>query len=275
MSPSGSSQMAQVLHAPSTARGVIVTRIVVSVHALWIILSRPCLTSLLDWPEVFRVGMPRGVALRYGWFLRTGAERALFIALMVLLAAATLSRASSLAAALLLYHFAPLEDAMTGAPGPYMGGLTVDVLALAVLAFVPRVRHARASGDFRWPVVLVRFAVAGQYLFALIAKGLGWFTGRNIADVARTFDLIGAAPQARIVIDHPVVAWTIAIGWLAVSIGMPVAVVSRPVARVIVPLAAIAHIVAVPLFGVVWLAAPLLLLFLPIQDPERPRESMT
>jgi len=242
----------RVFFAPAPPRAIIATRIIVIAHALWIVLSRPGLWS---------VNPPRELAARFGWLFDPAIERVLFIALIALLIAALFSRVASFGAALLLYHFAPLEEALAHSGDPFMHGLTAGVLALAVLAFVPRVRGAAPSPDFRWPIVLVRFAVAAPYLFSVVAKGIGWFTGPNIADVARTFALIGVAPYASVVIDHAAIAWLIAIGWLLVSIGMPLAVISRRVAVVIVPLAALAHIAAIPLFGVIWLAAPLLLVF--------------
>ncbi|MCU1227528.1 MAG: hypothetical protein JWO97_412 [Acidobacteria bacterium] len=246
------SALERLFFSPPSARGIVAARIIVVAHALWIVLSRPSLWS---------VNPPRDLALRFGWLFDVATERVLFIVLVVAIALALFSRVASLAAAVLLYHFAPLEEALAHSGDPFMYGLTADVLALAVLAFVPRVRNAEPSGDFRWPIVLIRFAVAAPYLFSLVAKGIGWFTGSNIANVARTFDLIGVAPAANLVIDHPVLAWLIAIGWLLVSIGMPIAVVSRRVARFVVPIAALAHLAAIPLFGVIWLATPLLLLF--------------
>lgn len=231
------------------ARQLIATRVIVVVHALWIVLSRPALWSIAP---------PRELAMRFGWLFDASIERVLFIALVVLLPLALFSRAASFGAALLLYHFAPLEEALAHSGDPFMHGLTADVLALAVLAFVPRVRDA---ANVRWAITLVRFGVAAPYVFSVVAKGLRWFSGPNIADVARTFALIGVAPYANVVIDHAAVAWLIAIGWLVISIGMLAAVFSRRVAMFIVPVAALAHVAAIPLFGVIWLAAPLLLVF--------------
>jgi hypothetical protein len=247
------SALERLFYSPASARGTVAARIIVVAHALWILLSRPSL---------WRVNPPRELALRFGWLFDVGTERVLFIALIVAVALALFSRVASFAAAILLYHFAPLEEALARSGDPFMYGLTADVLALAVLAFVPRVRRAEPSGDFRWPIILIRAAVAAPYLFSVVAKGIGWFTGPNLANVARTFQLIGVAPAAQLVIDHPAFAWLIAIGWLFVSLGMPIAVVSRRVAHIVVPIAALAHFAAIPLFGVIWLATPLLLLFI-------------
>jgi hypothetical protein len=247
------SALERVFFSPASTRGIVAARIIVVAHALWIVLSRPSL---------WVVNPPRELALRFGWLFDVATERSLFIALIVFLAMALFSRAASLAAAVLLYHFAPLEGALARSGDPFMYGLTADVLALAILAFVPRIRNAEPSGDFRWPIVLIRATIAAPYLFSVVAKGIAWFSGPNIANVARTFDLIGVAPAAHLVIDHPVLAWLIAIGWLLVSIGMPIAAVSQRVARFVVPSAALAHLAAIPLFGVIWLATPLLLLFI-------------
>jgi hypothetical protein len=243
----------RLFYAPASPRGVVAARIIVVTHTLWILLSRPALWS---------VAPPRELAYRFGWVSDVEVEKLLFVALLIFTLFAYFSRGASFFASLLLYHFAPLEEALAHSGDPFMRGLTVDVLALAVLAFVPRVRGSEPNGNFRWPVVLIRAAVAAPYLFSFVAKGPRWFSGPNIANVARTFELIGVAPYARIVIDHAAIAWVIAIGWLIVSLTMPVAVFSRPVARIVVPLAAIAHLAAVPLFGVIWLATPLLLVFI-------------
>jgi hypothetical protein len=69
------------------------------------------------------------------------------------------------------------------------------------------------------------------------------------------------------VIDHPALAWAAGIGWLLISLGMALAPFSRMARRIVAPLAAIAHILAVPMFGVVYLGAPLLLLF--VDWPQR------
>jgi hypothetical protein len=246
-------------------------RIVVAAHALWLVLSRLCLPMLFEWPREFWAGAPAGAPLRYLWVFAPGFERALYAALIIALVVVLIDRwrtgnpacpdrrdrLSSIAASILLYHFAPLEDVFIAAPGPYADGLTVDVLALAILGFAPRGRQ--------WPLTLIRVAVAAQYVFSTIVKveiaGIGWFSGRNIRDLAILFDRLSIAPYPRIVIERPWLASLIGAAWLAISIGMAAAPFSRRAAMIVVPLAAIAHVLAVPLFGIVFLSAPLLLVF--------------
>ena len=265
----------RLLYLPASRRNVVATRAIIALHALWILLSRWCLPNLLGWPEAFWSGVSDTTHLRYGW-LSGVPERALFIVLIVLLPFAIWSRAASLGSALLLYHFAPLEDAMIGWPGPYLRGLTVDVLALAILAFAPGIRSG-PDPNFRWPVTLVRFAVAAQYTFSTIGKlrtvGLEWFSAENIQDLARLLQIVAAPPHPDAVIRHPALALAIGAGWFILSISMIGAVVSRSTATVVVALVAIAHIAAAFLFGIVWLAAPLLLVFIDFDQRATPNSS--
>jgi hypothetical protein len=237
---------------------LFLVRCIVALHALWIVVSRPCLPSLFTWPAAFWGRALPGTAMRYGWFASSSTEWSLWFVLIIALLVSPFQRIASLVASLLLYHFAPLEDAMIGAAGPFVHGLTVDVLALAVAAF--------AVDRMMWPVVLVRFSVASQYAFATVAKlrasGLGWFSATNIRDIARTFELTSIAPHPRIVIDHPAVAFTCGAGWFLLSLAVIAAPFSRRAARVTIPLLGVAHLFAAFLFGIVWLAAPLLLVFI-------------
>jgi hypothetical protein len=237
-------------------RTIFATRAIIAIHALWIVGSRPCLPSLLRWPAEFWLYAPAGAAARFGWWLGS-AEWVLWVAMIAAIAISPFHRIASFAASLLLYHFAPLEDVIIGSPGPYVRGLTVDVLAFAILAF--------GADGLRWSITLVRFIVASQYTFATVAKlrvaGLHWFSGENMQDMARTFRFTGIAPHPEVVIGHPAVAAVIGWGWLALSTAVIAAPFSRRIARVVVPLLAVAHVVAAAIFGIVWLAAPLLLVF--------------
>jgi len=266
----------RLLYLPERARAVIVTRAIVALHALWIVLSRFCLPDLFFWPREFWSGVAHETVLRYGWLTEIP-ERALFVALLILLPIAIWSRAASILSAVLLYHFAPLEDAIIGWPGPYLRGLTVDVVALAILALSPPSR-SMPSGNFRWPILLVRFAVAAQYTFSTVAKlratGIDWFSADNISNVARIYQMIGVAPHAELVIQHRPLAFIIGAGWFVLSIGIAVAVVSRRAAAVVTPLMALAHMAAAFLFGIVWLAAPLLLVFIEFGQRTTPNSSI-
>lgn len=237
-------------------------RRIVAAHALWMVLSRPFLPGLLLWPEEFWSGARAGTALRFVWMLPMPVEWALYGLLAVLLAlvvAGVAPRIASVGAAILLYHFAPLEDAFIGAPGPYMRGLTGDVLALAMAGFAPP-----AAG---WTLPMIRFTVAAPYFLSTVAKlqlvGLSWFAGPSVRDTAATLNLIRDVRYAESVMTSPALATFIGALWFAVTVGMIFAPFSRRAAAVVVPAAAIAHLAAIPLFGVIWLGTPLLLVFLP------------
>jgi hypothetical protein len=233
-------------------------RVIVAAHALWLIASRPCLPQLLGWPrDLWRFG---DANLRYVWIATPAIETVLYALLAIALLLAVFgiaTRAACITVAILLYHFAPLEDVFIQASGPYVRGLTADILALAIIGFAPPNRT--------WPLTLIRVAVASQYVFSTLAKlrvaGLEWFSGDSIRGMATLFDRLGVAPYASPVIEHPRLATFIGVAWLVISLGMAAAPFSRRAAKIVVPLAAIASLLAIPLFGIVILATPLLLVF--------------
>lgn len=235
-------------------------RILLAAHALAIIAMRPTLPSLFTWPRELWAGVQPGTALRYLWLFSPGLEMIFYALLAIALLCALFgfaARTACFIAAILLYHFAPLDDVFINASGPYSHGLTVDILGLVILAVAPATR--------RWPIVLIRAAVASQYVFSTIVKikiaGLGWFGSENIRDIAILFDRLGLAPRARVVIEHPALASAIGFGWLVITLGMAATPFSRAAARVVVPSLALAHVGAIPLFGIFYPGVPLLLLF--------------
>jgi hypothetical protein len=247
-------------------------RRLLALHALWVVISLPSLPALFTWPAEFWSGARSNVALRYLWVFPASVEWILYVTLVVALILAIIGiapRAASVSAALLLYHFTPLEDVWIGSPGPYMRGLTADVLGMCLAGCAP----AKAT----WPILLVRLSVAFPYFFSTIAKlyttGPEWFAGSNVRDMALIFQAVGSTSFADLVIRSPLLAWTIGVGWFAVSVGMLAASFSRRVAALVVPAAAVAHLAAIPLFGVIWIAAPLLLVFLPLPQPSETENS--
>src|SRR5687768_1017080 len=103
------------------------TRMIVAAHAVWIVMSRPYLPRLFEWPDEFWAGSLANAPIRYVWLFTPGIERILygllFVTLLLALAGVG-TRWSCLVSAVLLYHFAPLENAFIAAPGPYDRGLT-------------------------------------------------------------------------------------------------------------------------------------------------------
>ena len=257
--------------SPGSPLGPIAARTVLAANALWIVLSRPDLPDLVSWPGAFWSVVPHSLRLRY--FLLSGAplvEWAAYAALCVSLVAAlagVLPRLSCFAAAALLYHFAPFEEILTTSNGPYLGGLTLPVLGLFVLSFIPAPsRGAAPSPEHRWPLTLVRVLVAFSYLFAGIAKlrltGGHWVSAENLEATALLFMTYEARPPwADWLVGHPVRAVLTGATLLSIELAFILAVTSKTAARILVPAAAAAHVFVLQAFGVVPLSLPLLLLF--------------
>jgi hypothetical protein len=256
---------------PAAPLGLVASRVLLSADALWIVLSRPDLAGLAAWPPELWAGVSVGLRLRY--LIPLGAplaEQVAYGALLLSLGTALLGiapRLSSFAAAALLYHFAPFEQILTTATGPYQGGLTLPILGLFVLSFSPAPRLWAASApDYRWPLVLLRLLLAFRYLFAGLAKliltGPHWVSAANIEATALLFATYEARPAwAHWLVDHPGNASLAGIGLLAFDLLFITAVFSRAAARIVAPLAAVVDLFVFKVFGVFFLEAPLLLLF--------------
>jgi hypothetical protein len=242
-----------------------------SAHALWIVLSRPALADLAGWPPELWAGVAGELRLRY--LIPSGAaglEQVAYGALLLSLSMTLLGiapRLSSFAAAALLYHFAPFEQVLTTSTGPYQGGLTLPTLGLFILSFGPSPRlGAAAAPDYRWPLVLLRLLLGFRYLFAGLAKliltGPHWMSAENIEATALLFATYEARPAwAHWLFDHPGNASVAGIGLLAFELLFVSAVFWRAAARIMAPLAAAVDLFVLKAFGIFFLDAPLLLLF--------------
>jgi hypothetical protein len=247
------------------------TRVIVSLQALWILLSRPDLPDLARWPAEFWVLAGRALPARFGILgLPVAVEQALFVGLHASLVAALLGlrpRLSCFVSGLLLYHFAPFEEIIARLPHTAFGGLTVPVLALFVLSFaeLPRSRGAPSS-DYRWPFALVQLLFAFSYFFPALAKlrfsGIGWFTAENIRYYALGNFAVTGAPLASWVAERPLVCGAIALGTLALEALSPLVVLSPATAMAFIPAALVFHIGIVVVIGYFFPSVPLLLLLL-------------
>jgi len=176
-------------------------------------------------------------------------------------------RASCLAAGLLLYHFAPMEEMVAGLPHTAFGGLTLPALGLCVLAFAPAPRWRGApSDDYRWPVALIQLLLACGYLFPTLAKlrfaGPLWFTGENIHYYLLGNFTVTGAPLALALAAHPLLCRAVALGTLALEASAPLVVVSARFALFFVPAALLFHTGIVLAIGYFFPSLPLLLLLL-------------
>jgi hypothetical protein len=245
------------------------TRAIVSLQALWILLSRPDLPDLARWPSEFWVLV--GPALPARFFilgLPAGVEYALFLVLHASLVAAAIGlrpRLSCLLSGLLLYHFAPFEEAIAGLPHTAFGGLTVPVLVLLVLSFAePPPRSGAPSPEYRWPFALAQLLFALGYFLPTLAKlrfsGPGWFTAENIRYYALGNLAVTGAPLAAWVAERPLVCGAIALGTLVLEGLSPLVVVSPAAAMAFVPAALVFHVGIVLVIGYFFPSLPLLLL---------------
>lgn len=256
---------------PASPLGLTASRVLVSAQALWILLSRPDLPEILTWPAEFWAPAGRWLPFRFGIFLLpVAAERVLFVVLHGTLLAALVGlvpRSSCFLSGVLLYHFAPFEEAIAGMPHTSFGGLTLPVLAFFILSFaeVPAWRE-KASQEYRWPVALVQLLFAFSYLFPALAKlrysGPAWFTGENIRSWAFANLSITEAPWTLWLASSLVACWAVALGTMAIELLSPLVVLSAATAMLFVPAALAFHVGIVQTLGYFFPSAPLLLLYL-------------
>jgi hypothetical protein len=264
--------------APEAPVNLAAARLVLSIQALWILLSRdiPALSGL---PAPFWAEVPAGARWRYLiWEGRPGLEAAVQALVLVALAGVVLgvaTRACCLAAGLLLYHLAPLET-LFYTPSPWAKGLTIPVLGLLTLAaarcgdsLALRPPRGEAPADVDgWALRLVRLFVCQQYLFSGYAKlteaGLAWASPANM----RAWLLLANLDDQLVVFrepglwiaDRPLLCGLMGAGALAMDLGFTAALFSSRARRVLVPAALCFHLAILVTLNYAFLGAPLLLL---------------
>jgi hypothetical protein len=265
-----------------SAVNLAAVRILVAVHALWILLSRD-LAGISGLPPETWAGVAATTRWRFLVFEgRPGLEAALTaLAALALLCAAcgVLARGACLVAGLLLYHLAPLETIVL-TPSPYVKGLTLAVPALLALAASPcadavalrrgprRVTGAEAW-EYAWPVRLLQLLVAQVYLFSgwakLLRVGPGWSAAENVERWLHFFN-----QRDQLVVFHGLGPWlaqhrglclSIGVATLALELSFMVVLVSRRARRILVPLTALWHAGILFAMNIAFLNAPLLLAF--------------
>jgi hypothetical protein len=255
-------------------------RIVVSLQALWLLLSRdiPAVAALPDgfWAPVRSqlwryLIFPGHVALEY-------ALQSVAIAALVAAALGVRPRVSCLLAALLLYHLGPVEAVLWwGDPGER--GFEVPILGLVVLAVAPcdEVWSVGRLGPgtrteawrYRWPLLLVQSFFAWIYVLGAYGKlyhgGLAWISGQNIRELIWFMNVWpGTGPFERFgpwLASLPVVPAAIAVGTIAFEFTFPLVMVSRNARRIIIPAAFVFHAGIVPAMNLAFPNTMLLLLF--------------
>lgn len=261
----------RVWFAPAHPLCLSACRVILCAQALWILLSRPDLPDLARWPREFWVLTDRFLPLRFGLGLPAPFEWALFVALHVSLLAALLGlrpAATCFLSALLLYHFAPFEEAIAGLPHTAFGGLTLPTVGLLLLSFArPGPWRGAPSGENRWPFALIQLLFALSYLFPTLAKlrfsGLDWYTADNIRYYLLGNHTVTGAPLALAVAAQPLLCAAVAAGTLLLEALSPLVVVSWRFALAFVPAALLFHLGILLTIGYFFPSLPLLLLLLP------------
>jgi hypothetical protein len=184
----------RVFFAPEWALNLAAARVLFSVHALWVLLSRdlPATSSL---PPEFWTYVLQGERWRFLIFPgHPQLEYSLqYVAILTLIGAAVgfMPRLCCFVSALLLYHLAPLETIYWTA-SPYQRGFTIDVLALFTLSLAPcgdalrigKISPKALSSAYCWSLRLTQVYLVHTYFFSGYAKlyrvGVSWMSPENL-----------------------------------------------------------------------------------------------
>jgi hypothetical protein len=262
--------------APTSSRNLAVARVLLAGTALWMVLSRVDLPSVLEFPAEMWTGLGAARAARFGLGLPPVLERTLYAALHATLVAALLGihpRLSCFASGMLLYHFAPFET-IVRSPNPYLRGLTIPTLGLLILAFAPRMERWRvfsaASEEApAWPLRLVQVLMVQIYFFAgyakLVTSGLAWPAAENVRRYLLLLNQgLSSAPAGSLGYTVADLPWALALlGWggLLFELAFPLVLFSRGARLVLLPLAVVFHVANGLLFRIFFQNVFLLLLF--------------
>lgn len=273
----------RLFFAPAPPVNLAAARILFSVHALWVLLSRelPAASAL---PPEFWAFVTRAEQWRFLLFPgHAGLEAALVWVAAVALAGAALgirARLCCFVAALLLYHLAPLETIYWTA-SPYQRGFTLDVLALFTLSLSPcadALRPGRAaavewSADYRWPLVLCQLYLAQMYFFSGYAKlyrvGIEWLEPSNLRQwfllfsqqdqVIRSGEIFHAVGPW--IAEHWILCLAAATYGVVVNLLFPITLFSPRSRWFFVPDAAFFHVLVFLSLSIFWINTPQLLVF--------------
>lgn len=279
---------------PGSAVNLAAARIVIALHALWVLLSRDY-AGMSDFPAAFWSGVPASARWRYLLFPGQGAvELALqwtAAACLTALALGLWPRAAALGSALVLYHLAPLETLMW-TPSPYERGLEVAVLALVTLAAAPcgdalSIRRSRRlaadPAAYRWPLALVQLFVAQIYLFSGYSKlyrvGWDWISADNLRAWMLVFDQQDQIAVVRglgtWIADRPEAALAVAVGAMVMDFGFVAGLFWRRAWIVTLPAAVTFHAGIYVIMGIAFLNAPQVLVFVDWERLRRRRGALS
>jgi hypothetical protein len=278
-----SSAWSRFWYGPEPARNLAAARILLAATALWVVLSRHDLPSLLAYPPELWSGVSPERRLRFLMVFGVGFERALYALLHAALVCALLGvgpRVACFVSGVLLYHFAPFETIIR-TPNPYLRGLTIPCLGLLVLSFsrcgdawalatFPRpAAPPPPAAEYRWPLRLVQVLFCQIYLFAgwskLFVTGWSWASAENVRGhllaLNQALVALPVASWGYAVARHPLACSALAWAGLALEFAFPLVLFSAAARRVLLPAAAVFHLANSLLFRIFFQNAPLLLLF--------------
>jgi len=251
-------------------RNIAAARILLAATALWVVLSRFDLPSVLQFPPEMLTYASPAVRLRFAIVFPIAVERFLYALLHLSLLATLFAiriRICAFASGVLLYHFQPFET-LIWTSNPYLRGLTIPALGLFILSFFPEIDLRDAATVPRWPLALIQVLVAELYFFAgyskLITSGFQWASHENI----RRWLLL--LEQAYGPTNHPWGYWAAsvplmpeAIGWFGIAFELlfPVTLLWRRTRIVFIPLAVMFHLANAVMFHIVLQELSILLVF--------------
>lgn len=273
----------RLFFAPAPAINLAAARVLFSVHALWVLLSRD-LPAASDLPGEFWLHVSEAEKWRFLIFPgHSGIEYAVQAITIVALVGAAIglrARLCCFVAAVLLYHLAPLETIYWTA-SPYQRGFTVDVLALFTLSLGPcadalrpgRPASAEWSPDYRWPLVLIQLFLAQTYFFSGYAKlhraGIAWLEPENLRHWFLLFSqqeqVIRSGEIFRVVgpwiADHWLLCLVAATYGVVVNLLFLSTVASARSRWFFVPDAVFFHVLVFLALSIFWINTPQLLVF--------------
>lgn len=282
--PDERSAWSRFWHQPGSALNLGAARALLAAAALWVVLSRHDLPSILAFPPELWTAVTPERRLRFLMLFDLGTERALYALLHLTLLGALLGvmpRASCFLSGLLLYHFAPFETIIRSA-NPYLRGLTIPTLGLLIASFArcgdalalqksrPRgAPPATLAWEYGWPLRLIQVLFCQIYLFAawskFFASGLAWPQAGNIRGHLLILNqALVESPESSwgyALAAHPLLCAALAWAGLLLELSFPLVLVSAAARWVLLPAALTFHLANSLLFRIFFQNVPLLLLF--------------
>jgi len=257
---------------PETPVNLAVTRVLLALAALWVVLSRHDLPSVLEFPRAIWSTVLPERRLRFFMVFDVTTERVLWLLLHVALIALIVglgTRWAALAAGLLLYHFGAME-AIIWTGNPYLRGYTIPSLGLLIIAasLSAGAFRGESSGHHRWPLRLIQVLFAQIYFFSAWAKlyrsGAEWLSAGNMRNYIIGIDQMLELPHTKLnlwIADNSGVAVSMAVCGLLIDLLFPLVLVSRVARWILLPVVALFHVANGLIFHIWFQNAPLLLMY--------------